>query len=44
MKSVIENEYNMEIKNSKFISLIFQINQKEEINKYLNQTKEKYFY
>ena len=42
MKSVIENEYNMEIKNSKFISLIFQINQKEEINKYLNQTKEKY--
>ena len=42
MKSVIENEYNTEIKNSKFISLIFQINQKEEINKYLNQTKEKY--
>ena len=42
MKSVIENEYNMEIKNSKFISLIFQINQKEEINKCLNRTKEKY--
>lgn len=42
MKSVIENEYSMEIKNSKFISLIFPVNQKEEINKYLNQTKEKY--
>ena len=42
MKSVIENEYSMEIKNSKFISLIFHINQKEEINKYLNQAKEKY--
>ena len=39
MKSVIENEYSMEIKNSKFISLIFHINQKEEINKYLNKAK-----
>ena len=42
MKSVIENEYSMEIKNSKFISLIFPIHHKEEINIYLNQTKEKY--
>ena len=42
MKSVIENESILIIKNSKFICRIHQIDSKEKINKYLEQAKTDY--
>ena len=42
MKSVINNQYIITIKNSKFICLIYQIQNEDEIKKYLNQAKEEY--
>ena len=42
MKSVINNENTIIIKNSKFICLIYNVNSKEEINNYLETTKKNY--
>lgn len=43
MQSVKNNKHTIIIKNSKFICYIFQIEQKEEITKILNQIKEEYY-
>ena len=42
MKSIINNEHNIIIKNSKFICLTYQIHQKEEIMDYLENAKKLY--
>ena len=42
MKSVTENEYTLEIKNSKFIGLIFPIEKNTDIDILLSQAKNKY--
>ena len=42
MKSVIENEYCLEIKNSKFIALVYPIEKNTDIDIYLEKAKVKY--
>lgn len=42
MKSVINNEHTIIIKNSKFISCIYYINEQQDIDKFLKQIKEIY--
>ena len=43
MNSVKDNEHTIIIKNSKFICLIYKVDNIEEINKILNNTREKYY-
>lgn len=43
MNSVKDNEHTIIIKNSKFICLIYKVDNIEEINKILNDTREKYY-
>ncbi len=42
MKSIIKNEYTFTIKNSKFICKIYPIISKEEVKKYLEESKKDY--
>ena len=43
MNSVKDNEHTIIIKNSKFICLIYKVDNINEINKILNDTREKYY-
>ena len=43
MNSVKDNEHTIIIKNSKFICLIYKVDNIEEINKILNDTRSKYY-
>lgn len=43
MNSVKDNEHTIIIKNSKFICLIYKVDNIDEINKILNDTREKYY-
>lgn len=42
MKSVTNNEYTFTIKNSKFIGQVFYINEKKDVEVFLNMAKKKY--
>ena len=42
MKSVIENEYTLIIKNSRFICQLYQINTEDDVKYYLDMAKDKY--
>ena len=42
MRSVMENEFSFEIKNSKFIGMIFPLQTKEEVFDYMREAQKKY--